>query len=210
MHALGAFGCHVNAMQACPASRQRWAQALALLSPPTSNIVAFTTFSPKRGGAPPQRDMALLARDVAAAVQRGLPADAGCAARWLHIDAVQLARYFTLVDEHLYRAVDHGHLLSYVWRAHGSHDAASAKAPLLRWQQRFNEVANLIASALVSTPALETRARLFGHFVRLAAALRALQNFNGLFAIAAGLGLASVHRLKHTKARLAPLIGAYV
>ena len=33
------------------ASRQRRAQALTLLSPPTSNIVAFATFSPKRGSA---------------------------------------------------------------------------------------------------------------------------------------------------------------
>ena len=88
----------------------------------------------------------------------------------------------------------------------GGGDDASSKQPLHALTQHFNDVANMVASALVSTEALATRALLLAHFLHVALELRRMSNFNSLMAILAALGSAAVHRLKHTRARTGPKV----
>ena len=188
-------------------------QAVACLTHATAAAATFSSkaaASPWAVGAPwvakqqkGRRDVAdeRLSRELATAMRRALPPDSAAAEQWLAVDAAQLARYLTLYDEQLYHAVGHAHLLSYVWK---TDDEASSKGPLLRLTQRFNEVACVVASALVSTPDVGTRAALFSHFVAVGSELRRLANFNALMAILAALGSAAVHRLKATRAKIGP------
>jgi len=175
-----------------PSALRRSSQGAPLTRAASAALGETTEIEMITGGLPPELTYSL---------RRELPPDTSTAEQWLAVDATQLARYLTLSDEVLYRAVSHHHLLSYVWK---SDQEAANKAPLHRLTQRFNEVANILASALVSTASLTTRAALFGHFINVGHALSKLGSYNALMALLASLGSAAVHRLKHTKAKLHP------
>ena len=105
-----------------------------------------------------------VAERVHAVLSRPVSTDMVCAEQWLTVEPQQLARYLTLADERLYHCVGHAHLLSYVWttRADGP---SSSKQPLQQLTQRFNEVASVVATAIISTSRLNTRALLLAHFI---------------------------------------------
>lgn len=205
-------------------------------SPSRSSSSQWLTAGDRQGssvGAPPRSDRSTAAHDAAlsraltAALHRPLPAESARAEQWLAVDAVQLARYLTLADEALYRAVGHTHLLAKVWKSGGGGGGggggskgdvggggggdrdggggdgdANSMQPLLQLTQHFNDVANVVASVLVSTEALATRSLLFAHLIQVGLELRRLGNFNSLMAVLAALGSAGVYRLKHARERM--------
>ena len=149
------------------------------------------------------------------AIVRPLPRDSVIADQWLGLEPQQIAKFLTLQDECGYQKVTHTHLLAYVWKVtdfygkvddtHPGGHEREPRNPLLAFTLRFNELACIVASAIVTTPRIATRAVLFAHFLAVAAELRSLQNYNSLNAILAGLGSAAVHRLRATIDLMGPV-----
>lgn len=164
-------------------------------------------------GSPAQ--MARLGVQLVSALATPLPPGSVCANQWLAVPPLALAKYLTLCDERLARRIGLRHLLSVsfpkLWKqlpaslttdVPGSDSLTPTPSPVQQCTAFFNDVATLIASALVSTPRLRVRVALYEHFVAVASELRTLCNFSSCQAILAGLGYASIYRLKATKARL--------
>ncbi len=73
------------------------------------------------------------------------------------------------------------------------------KAPnILGMILRFNKVSMWVKNTIVTTENLKSRTEAVVKFIEVAERLRAMNNFNGIMEILAGLRSAAVHRLKKT------------
>ena len=78
-----------------------------------------------------------------------------------------------------------------------------SRAPnLVHYVKRFNIVASWVATEVCTAPDLRERVALIKRFVLIAQKLRALSNFNTLFAVLSGLNMPVVSRLSRTWARV--------
>ena len=84
----------------------------------------------------------------------------------------------------------------------GGSSLTARSANLLSLIDYFNHVSSLVTAAIVSEPGLRRRAKVMAHVVKLAGALRDLNNFHLLMAIVSVFSNSAVGRLKWTRARL--------
>eukprot|EP01116_Phalansterium_solitarium_P009998 TRINITY_DN2436_c0_g1_i1.p4 TRINITY_DN2436_c0_g1~~TRINITY_DN2436_c0_g1_i1.p4 ORF type:complete len:281 (+),score=120.70 TRINITY_DN2436_c0_g1_i1:1744-2586(+) len=106
--------------------------------------------------------------------------------------ANDIARQMTLLDHRLFRALD-------VQECLGKAFLTPERSPTFtRLTEQFNKWSSWVATEILSRDKASQRASVVEHFVKVADGCREFKNFNGVFAIVAGLNLHPVSRLKYT------------
>lgn len=80
-----------------------------------------------------------------------------------------------------------------------SRDVREKNGPVARSIAHFNYISSWVCSMILVQGKTKHRARMLEKFMNVAAILRHDNNYNTLHSVLAGLGNASVHRLKHTR-----------
>lgn len=112
------------------------------------------------------------------------------------VDEEEIARQLTLVEFDIYSRIKPWELFDQAWNKKKlKHRAVNVLGHI----ELFNSVSYWTAYSILNVDKLRSRVRMMTRFIKIAEALRKLNNFNSLMAILAGLGNAAVHRLKFTK-----------
>eukprot|EP01139_Manchomonas_bermudensis_P011287 Amastigsp_a342519_35.p1 type:complete len:506 gc:universal Amastigsp_a342519_35:1-1518(+) len=111
------------------------------------------------------------------------------------LSAVEIARQITLIEHRLYCQIRPWECLGQAW----THEPKSNIRKLIL---QFNQTSQWVAMQVLTTESLRERKAVLTHFVQIAAELRALNNFNAVLEIVAGLEFSPLYRLKHTWASL--------
>lgn len=122
-----------------------------------------------------------------------LPINMKAQASLLDYDPIELARQMTLIDHEQLSHVKSHEFLDTAW----SKDDKETRCPnLMAVIKRFNTVTFWVATEILQAPSKEARTNLVKHFILITKWLRKEKNYNGAFQVLAGLGQASVYRLK--------------
>lgn len=138
----------------------------------------------------------------------------------LEIDALELARQWTLADHAFFCSIPLHSLVPMMTAAAGGSGALKKQKPvteLARYQQlrrgaqacgarggargfidRFNALSNWVTFTVLSGDTPEARAARMGTFIRIAGQLMELNNFNGLMVILTALQQGSISRLRRS------------
>ncbi|KAJ5068117.1 ras guanine nucleotide exchange factor i-related [Anaeramoeba ignava] len=112
-----------------------------------------------------------------------------------HVHEEEIARQMTLIEFKLYSKIQPTELLNQAWsKAKYKHRAPN----VLSFIQRFNDTSGWVATTITKSDRLQHRVHTIEKFIKIAEHLRALNNFNGLTSVLAGLNNAAVYRLKHS------------
>jgi hypothetical protein len=106
-----------------------------------------------------------------------------------------LSLQLCLIEQKFYQAIKPIELLNLGWQ---KKDKEVRSPNILSLTRMFNKMSNIVASEILSQDDSEKRVATVKYFVELAEICLKLNNFNALMEIIAGLGNASVHRLKKT------------
>mmetsp|Transcript_53804 Transcript_53804/g.123789 ORF Transcript_53804/g.123789 Transcript_53804/m.123789 type:complete len:396 (-) Transcript_53804:119-1306(-) len=120
----------------------------------------------------------------------------GQEARVCLVPPVEWARQLTLIDFELFQKIGASELLGQAW---AKADKEQRARNVLTMIHHFNNISAWVAGTVLSWSYVASRAEAFGHMIDVCAECLKLGNFNGAFAINAGLENAAVHRLKRTK-----------
>eukprot|EP00004_Rigifila_ramosa_P020208 TRINITY_DN5232_c0_g1_i1.p1 TRINITY_DN5232_c0_g1~~TRINITY_DN5232_c0_g1_i1.p1 ORF type:complete len:1294 (+),score=320.90 TRINITY_DN5232_c0_g1_i1:317-3883(+) len=113
----------------------------------------------------------------------------------LDVDPLEVARQLTLIESEIFNEIESKECLTQAWN---SRDKETAAPHITKLIARFNDVSSWVATEIVSQSNLKTRTRTLRRFIKIAHALKELNNLNGAMAIITGLGMTSIHRLKKT------------
>lgn len=91
-------------------------------------------------------------------------------------------------------------------RGSGVTDVSNA----VQFINQFNRTSLFIANLICSTEKLKERVVVFGRVVQLCGYLYHMGNFNGLKACLAGLSMAPVYRLSHTKSAVGKKVSFFL
>ena len=112
------------------------------------------------------------------------------------LEDIEVARQLTLMDFEIFSAIKPGELLNSNW----SKTKHKHRSPnVLKMASRFNDVSNWVSTTIVQCLKIKLRIKMMIKFIKIAEALRKMNNFNTLMALIAGLNATSVFRLKWTK-----------
>lgn len=119
-----------------------------------------------------------------------------------------IAQELTRMEWDLFSAVGSRDLLRHILV---SRAVRSKDSPVARSIAHFNYISSWVCSMILVQSKTKQRARLLEKFMDIAGILRKTNNYNTLHAVLAGLGNASVHRLKNTRELLngKPVIKTY-
>jgi len=115
------------------------------------------------------------------------------------LDAKEIARQLTVIESELYCAITPKECLNKSWSSKNKEQLAPN---ILGMITRFNLTCNWVITEVVQKVRLEQRVEVLRKFIRIAACLRKLNNFNGVMEIIAGINNSAVRRLKSTWAEL--------
>ncbi|EFA83768.1 Ras guanine nucleotide exchange factor [Heterostelium album PN500] len=105
----------------------------------------------------------------------------------------------TLIEFEIYKKIKPPELLNQSWNK----TKLKHRAPnVLKMIDRFNNVSMWVATMIIQTQKVKARARMMTRFIKIADHLKAMNNYNSLMAIIAGLNFSSVYRLKYTRDEL--------
>ncbi|KAK9768115.1 hypothetical protein K7432_001518 [Basidiobolus ranarum] len=114
--------------------------------------------------------------------------------RLLEIDAIELARQFTVMDSVMYNRIRPVECLNKAWSQKDGSIAINIKAMI----EVSNQVTNWVAETILSEHEPRKRVALIKHFISIGERCRQLNNYNTLTAILAGFNSAPIHRLRRT------------
>eukprot|EP01090_Pellita_catalonica_P019851 TRINITY_DN6873_c0_g1_i1.p1 TRINITY_DN6873_c0_g1~~TRINITY_DN6873_c0_g1_i1.p1 ORF type:complete len:459 (-),score=74.47 TRINITY_DN6873_c0_g1_i1:887-2263(-) len=115
------------------------------------------------------------------------------------IDDMEIARQITLIEFENFEKIRPQELLNTAWsKAKLKHTAPN----VLNMIHNFNHFSLAVATCVLKCKKVRTRIKMMTKFINIGLHLRNLNNFNSLMEILAGLNIASIFRLKHTKAGL--------
>jgi len=116
------------------------------------------------------------------------------------IDDEEVARQMTLVDYELFAAIQPIELLNCAWdKPNLKHRSPNVLALL----ERQAKVSAWVSRLLVEPAKIADRVKMFNMWLRIAARLRALNNYHGLYAVAQGFQHTAVRWLTFTRLELA-------
>ncbi|KNC49780.1 cell division control protein [Thecamonas trahens ATCC 50062] len=115
---------------------------------------------------------------------------------FLKLSPVELARQLTIMEFDLYRRIKPWEFLNQGWT---KKDVTPLPSPhIVALTNHFNHVAEWVAMEVLQAGSLKKRAKTLVRIIDMASELRALNNFNGVMEILAGLQTTAVYRLRAT------------
>ncbi|GAB7352075.1 hypothetical protein MBLNU459_g2579t1 [Dothideomycetes sp. NU459] len=109
------------------------------------------------------------------------------------LDALEIARQFTLMESHVFCAIEPQELLNLEWTKVGS------SAYNVRSMARFStDLANLVADSIVSTGDVKRRAAIVKQWIKIGKSCQDLRNYDSVMAIICSLSSSTILRLRQT------------
>ncbi|KAH3744162.1 Ras guanine nucleotide exchange factor Q [Pelomyxa schiedti] len=115
------------------------------------------------------------------------------------LDATELARQISLMEFDCLYSIQPKEFLSLGW---SKKDKDERSPNLLVMIRKFNAISNWVTTTIVREQNIKKRVIIIKRFVRLLDELLKLNNMNAIFEVSAGLGAASITRLKNTWAEV--------
>jgi son of sevenless-like protein len=119
----------------------------------------------------------------------------------LHTNSELLAKQLTLIEFETYAVIQAQELIGESWNKKNKDQLSPNIRKMI---DRFNYTTKSIVTLLLQEEKLKTRAKLFVKFIKIAAALRKINNFHTLMAVLSGLNDGPIFRLKTTKDQIPP------
>jgi hypothetical protein len=111
----------------------------------------------------------------------------------LDLDALEVARQMTLMEEALFRVIRPREFHKQAWNKAGR----ELNAPYLnKLTLHANKMINWVTTEILKVPETADRAQLISRFIKIAVALRGLNNYNGVMEILSSLHSSAISRLK--------------